>query len=283
MRQTPFLLLLLCLSCSSSGEPSAQEKIRVFVGIPPQAFFVRRIGGDRVAVEVLVRPGASPHTFEPTPKQISSLASADIFFSIGLPFEKHLVQKLERGIEHLRIVDTTHGVAFRKSTGSEEHPDPHIWLNPLLVKTIASNICEVLQKLDPAFSELYAENLTVFCRDLDSLYERTKALLAPYAGREFLVFHPAFGHFAAAFDLKQIAIEKEGKEPGGRHLASLIEYAKKKRLKVLFVQPQFSDRTARTVAESIQAEIVPLDALAYDYIHNMETIALRIRDSFEKQ
>ena len=250
------------------------------MSIPPQAFFVQRIGGERVSVEVLVRPGESPHTFEPTPKQMTSLASADIFFSIGLPFEKHLIQKLGKGIKRLRIVDTTRGVLSSESADKEPHPDPHIWLNPLLVKRIASNICETLKKLDPAHSTEYQKNLENFHEELDSVHKQIEELLAPYKGREFLVFHPAFGYFADAFGLKQVSVEKEGKEPGGSHLAALVEFAKKKGIRVLFVQPQFSERTARAVAASIGAEVAPLDALAYDYIDNLHTIAQRIKSSF---
>lgn len=287
--RTPFLsvLMFLCFCCSPSLREGDRGKIRVFVGIPPQAYFVERVGGSYVSVSVLVRPGESPHTFEPTAKQMAEISQAKLYFKIGLPFENHLIAKLKKSVKGLKVVDTTAGVEFRffgdVSGGSlsDGLPDPHIWLDPMRVKVVAENICKALKRIDPLHSADYDRNLESFHNDLDSLHKRISSLLSPYEGREFFVFHPAFGYFATSYGLRQVAVEKEGKEPGGKHLASVIEEAKAKSVKVIFVQPQFVGKGAQAVADAIGASLVTINALAYDYLNNLEDIARKIKEAFE--
>ncbi|MBU0909070.1 MAG: zinc ABC transporter substrate-binding protein [Proteobacteria bacterium] len=286
----PYLkkILALCLTLAFSLSlhlPAAQaapkKKIPVLVSILPQAFFVEKIGGDRVEVEVLVQSGQSPHTYAPTPRQMARLAEARVYFRIGVAFENTFIPKIENSLPNLVIVDTRQGIALEKITGHEEDDhhdpgeelDPHIWLDPLLVKQQAKIIKDTLIQLDPGGQSLYEQNFTAFCADLDALHARLSKALAPLRGKSFFVFHPAFGYFAKAYGLKQIAVETGGNSPSARHLASLIESAKKNGVKVLFVQPQFSRKSAETVARAINGVVVALDPLARDYFANMTGIA----------
>lgn len=268
--------------------PAAQAATRgknpVFVSILPQAFFVEKIGGDRVAVEVLVQPGQSPHTYAPTPRQMARLAEAMVYFRIGVAFENGLMPKLHSTMPELLIVDTREGITLEKMTAHDEEAeaehghrgeelDTHIWLDPLLVKKQAEIIKDTLVQLDPDGQPLYEKNLTAFCADLDALHARLSKALAPLQGKSFFVFHPAFGYFAKTYGLKQIAVETGGKAPSARHLASLIDSAKKNGVRVLFVQPQFSQKSAETVARAIDGVVIPLDPLARDYFTNMAGIA----------
>jgi len=269
-----------------------KTKIPVFVSILPQAYFLERIGGSHVDVEVLIGAGQSPHSYEPTPKQMAKLATAKAFFSIGVPVEKGVLRKIRQSHKQLVIVETQQGITYRYLAGHDhEHgeahgkdhkpegkkdPDPHIWMAPRLVKIQARNIYEALNRLDPAHKQEYAANMRAFDADLDRVDARISRALAPFKGRKMYVFHPSFGYFTDAYGLIQVPIEIEGKEPGARQLAKLIDRAKKDRVKVMFVQPQFSARSAEAVAKAIGGVVVPIDPLARDYLANLDSIAAAV-------
>ena len=299
------LLSFLALSGSTASGQTAQAKLKVAVSILPQAYFVERVGGEHVKIEVLVGPGQSPHTYEPSPKQIAGLADARVYFRTGVDFENALLPRIEQMFKNLKVVDTRTGVPLRKFTAAEDHaeddehderaghdhghheaagaPDPHVWLSPPLVKIQAQAICDALVELDPPHAEQYRNNLAAFHADLDRLHARIAEVLAPLKGREVFVFHPAFGYFTDAYGLKQVPVEIEGKEPTARQLANLIDRAKAARVKVIFVQPQFSAKSANAVAEAIGGVVVPMDDLPRDYLKCMEEMAEKIKAGLGKK
>jgi len=276
----------------------AREKIKVFVSIVPHAYFVERVGGDRVDVGTLVGPGREPHEYEPTPKQLGELASARVLFTAGMPFETTLAKKIRSSFKNLRVVDTNKGITLhamseeegeaedddkRHKHGKEaahDHrtgaPDPHVWLDPVLAKTQVATICDTLVAMDPAHTDEYRKNLEAFQQDLDRLNQKLTAALAPLKGKTFYVYHPAFGYFADRYGLRQVPVEMGGKEPSAKHLAQLISRARKDGVKVIFVQPQFSKKTAEALAKEIGGAVVPLNDLAKDYLKNMEEIATQV-------
>jgi zinc transport system substrate-binding protein len=158
-------------------------------------------------------------------------------------------------------------------------PDPHIWLDPELVKIQASTIAAALSQLDPVHAAEYKKNLQALAADLDRVNAELAAALAPLKGKSFMVYHPAFGYFAAAYGLKQVAVESEGKEPSAKELADLIDRAKQEQVKVIFVEPQFSKKSAAAVAAAVGATVVAMDPLAPDYLHNLEAMAGQIRQA----
>lgn len=310
-----------CAPKASDARPS------VFVSLPPQAWMVRRIGGTHVDVTVLVPPGQSPHTYEPTPKQIARLSEARVYFLVGMPFEQRLAGKVRAMTPALRFVDACQGVAMRWMTPAESaadeaeetraapplaapetpgapprgapetpasppraeakeragEPDPHTWLNPRSAKIEAANIARTLEEIDPPNAAVYEKNLAALQADLDALDARLTRVLAPLKGKEFFVYHPAFGCFADAYGLKQVPVEIEGKEPTARQLAALMDRARQGGVRVIFVQPQFSAKTAEALAKAIGGAVVPIDDLAYDYLANMTDLAEKIRSALEAQ
>ena len=187
-------------------------------------------------------------------------------------------------MDDLLIVDTRVGIHLESledhQHGNSHHDnelDPHIWLDPMLVKKQGEIIRNTLIKLDPAGEDIYRKNFLAFSADLDQLDEKLRQALLPVKGKTFFVFHPAFGYLARAYGLKQVAVETGGKKPSGRHLARLIESARAKDVKVLFVQPQFSQKSAETIAQAIDGVVVAIDPLAKDYFSNMEKIAREVR------
>jgi zinc transport system substrate-binding protein len=265
--------------CAAGSRKAIGGPLRVFVGIAPQRYFVERVGGDRVTVEALVQPGQDPHTYEPTPRQVAGLADASLYLRIGLGFENALVERMST-MRGLRVVDTREGITLRPldpgSDPDEAGPgglDPHIWMDPALVARQAATIRDALSSVDPAGRAAYEAGYAAFARDLDAVAREVAATLAPYRGRELLVYHPAFGYFADAFGLKQVAVETGGKEPSAQQLARLIDFAKGRAIRVVFVQPQFSQAGARAVADAIGGAVIPMDDLAYDYIANLRRVA----------
>jgi zinc transport system substrate-binding protein len=291
--------VLLLLSCTgeSGDSPGTDGKVKAFVSLVPQAYFVERIGGEYVSVGVMVGPGQSPHSYDPTPRQIAALSRARIYFSAGVPFEDVMLKKIASANENIKIIDSRKGIALRElkgahhdeDDGKEDHLehlegelDPHFWLDPKLAKVMAKTICEALVKIDPGHADEYRANLDTLAGDLDSLDAKITKALAPLKGRKFYVFHPAFGYFGASYGLVQTAVETGGKEPGPKRLAALIGKAKADGVKVIFVQAQFSKKTAETIAKEIGGTVVPIDPLAKDYLKNLESMAEKISGALQK-
>lgn len=287
-----------------SGSGTGDGRMVVAVTIPPQADLVERIAGDRVRVEIAVPPGQDPHAFSPSPRQVMELGRAAVFFRIGMPLEDQLLPRL--GDASMRIVDTAadvHRRAFADGEGppceghhhghSHEghghdcqahagHPDPHVWLAPALLAVQADRISEALCDVDPAGAELYRANLQKLKERLDEVEAEIAAMLAPHRGQAFYVFHPSFGYFADAYGLRQMAVELEGKSPSPRQLRTLIAQAKADHVKVIFVQPQFDQRSAESIASAIGGSVVEIDPLRKNVIDNMVDIAAQLQRGFEQ-
>lgn len=261
---------------------AAPAAVSVCVSIPPQAFLVERIGRERVSVEVLVGPGQSPATYEPTPAQMATLDRADVYFRIGVPFEDTLMGRISASMPRLNVVDLREGIELQPIDdhgGDHAHGrmDPHTWLDPTLVAVQARTIHDELVRLDSRATGAYGANLEALLSDLESLDREIAETLEPVEGRTMFVFHPAFGYFTRAYGLRQVAIEIEGKEPAPRELQRIIEMAEQENVRAIFVQPEFSDRSARAIAEAIDAEIIRIDPLARDYLTNLREMARTIR------
>jgi len=265
---------------------STRATLGAFVSILPQAYFAERIAGARVRVEVLVKPGQDPHTFEPTPQQMARLAEAEAFFRIGVGFENTLMPRIQSTMTELVVVDCREGIRLRQMNtqgdtehaGNHEGNDPHIWLSVRNSIQIAATMHEALVRLDPEGKEIYDRGYRDLVEELQALDRRITEILAPVKGRPFFVFHPSFGYFADDYGLEQIAVETGGAEPSARQLTHLIEQARSAGVRVIFVQPQFSQKTAQTIAAEIGGAVVPIDPLAWDYIDNLERMARAVEE-----
>ncbi len=261
----------------------------VVVSILPQAYFVERIAGDRVAVSVLVGPGQSPHAYEPTPRQMADLAAASMWLSVGVEFEKALKPKVASLYKGLPVVDTTTGIEYRmleahdhEEEGPEhdehdEHDpsglDAHVWLGRQAVKAMAASIRDALAKADPSGAAAYAANHDALVRDVDAAFDGIVARLEPLRGTTAFVFHPAFGYLLDELGIRQEAVETGGKEPTQKALAAMIAKAKEEGARVIFVQDQFPSSAARAVAGAIGGAVVPINPLARDWLDNLHRIA----------
>ncbi len=273
--------------CSQRPTPkSIAQKLQLVVSILPQKYFVERIGGEYVSVEVMVEPGASPATYEPKPQQLRKLSKADAYVSIGVPFENAWMNRITAANREMLIVDTTqdiermpmaahiHDEDKKKShTDKSENPDPHIWLSPPLVKLQAGTIYKALVQLTPEQADIYQANLESFLADIEAVDAELRQSLAALEQRKFMVFHPAWGYFARDYELEMMPIEVGGTEPSATELATLIAEAKKEKIKVIFAQPEFSTRDAETIAQEIGGEVLLLDPLAPDWLENLRYVS----------
>lgn len=275
--------IALALILAVSGTGAAADPIPVFVSILPQKYFVQQIGGDRVEVQVMVRPGASPATYEPRPRQMAQLSEARIYFAVGVPFESAWLEKIAAANPRMTVIHTEHGIrkipmAIHDHDGGREEGehgilDPHIWLSPPLVKIQARAIMTALQAADPPNQAFYEAGCERFMAAVDALDSRIKTLLAPERGLRFMVFHPAWGYFAEAYGLRQVPIEIEGKAPKPAELKALIDHARHAGIRAIFVQPQFSTKSADIIAAEIGARVIVADPLAEDWPVNLEAVA----------
>lgn len=287
MRQTSWLFVMalaMVAGCKptptappvASPDAAAPPAVRVAVSIPPQAYLVERLGGSRVQVTTLVSPGQSPHTFEPLPTQVAALGEANVYFTMGLPFENAVVTKVKASRPDLAVVDLRQGVKLLPAApGEADHgdADPHCWLDPLRAATMAATIRDELSRRDPAGAAAYQTAAATLIAELQALDRELREVLQPVKGHRFLVLHPAFGYFAAAYGLQEVAIEHEGKEPDARQLGQIIDDARRQGCRTVFVQPGYSALPAEAVARELGAQVQTLDPLAADYLANLRQMA----------
>ncbi|MFA9238333.1 MAG: metal ABC transporter solute-binding protein, Zn/Mn family [Candidatus Paceibacteria bacterium] len=288
-------IIFLFIVMFSFLNASTQE---LTVNILPQKYFVEKIVKDKFTINVMVKPGASPHNFEPKPSQMKSLVASKVYFLIGDATEKNWIEKFKQNAKNTLFVDTTIGVekiemakheheevAEHKDEKDEEHDhsglDPHIWLDPVLVKIQAKNIYEAMIKIDSANSDFYKTNYEEFLKELETLDSNIKTILAPHKDKAFMVFHPSWGYFAKRYDLEQISIEIEGKEPKPNELVELIEESKKHDIKIIFVSPQFSQKSAQAISKNIGANVVAIDPLSDNWNENLQKVANEIANSYK--
>jgi zinc transport system substrate-binding protein len=272
------LLLAASLIAAATGCHRAAEttgKTVVAVTILPQAGFVEAIGGDRIEVVVMVPPGADPHTYEATPDQMTRLSNAKMYARVGSPIEFELtwMDKLIAVNKSMLVVDCSKGINLTESQDPDEPGlDPHIWLSVKNAKIMVRNICDGLVQVDAANKAYYEENCATYLEKLTELDNALAADLSGVGNRSFIVFHPAFGYFARDYNLTQIGVEQEGKEPDADYIVRLIKEAKEQDIRVVFVSPQYSTKSAEVIAREIGGKVVIIDPLAKDFIENMRAI-----------
>jgi zinc transport system substrate-binding protein len=273
------VLVLAAFAPAPVAEPS--EPPVVFVSIPPQKFVVEHLAGDQVRVEVMLPPGASPATYEPTPRQMAALNGALLYLQIGVPFEGPVLAKLSSVAPGLEVVDCRQGIQLEPmESHGDDHGhgplDPHIWLDPMRMKTVAQTTARVLSEKLPAAAASIESSLTGLLAAIETTDRRVGTKLAPFKGRDLLVFHPAYGYFARRYGLVQVAVESEGKAPSSRQLAEIVDGLRGRKFPAIFVQPQFSQTAARRVADALGCQVVMLDPLAEQYLANLDAMADRI-------
>lgn len=251
-------------------------KIGVVVTIGPQEEFAKRVGGDKVNVTVMVPSGADPHTYEPLPNQMKQVEDADLYFQVGsdIEFEQTWMEKLAAMNPQMEVVNTSEGIELIPNTAEdEEGSDPHVWVSPRNAKIMVENMYESLVEIDPQNKDYYTKNKDEYIKQLDELDENITQILSEKNNTKILVYHPAWAYFCRDYDLQQISIEAEGKEPTAQDIANLIDQAKNENISVIFVSPEFSSSNAKVIADEIGGKVVVVDPLSENYLENMKKVA----------
>lgn len=278
------LILLLCIGLylfnnnyqdSNNKSQTSNDKIGVVVTVGPQEEFAKRVGGDRVNVMVMVPQGADPHTYEPLPNQMKQVQDAKIYFIVGsgIEFELAWMDKLTAMNPQMEVVNTSQGIELLPNTEEHEGNDPHVWVSPKNAKIMVENIYTKLVEIDPENKDYYQKNRDEYLNKLDELDKNTTKILSNQKNRNIMVYHPSWAYFCRDYDLKQIPIESQGKEPTPQGIASLIDQARRDNIRVIFVSPQFSSSNAQVIAREIGGRVVVVNPLSNNYIENMKTVA----------
>jgi len=285
----------ISISCARKADKDvSEEKISVVVSILPQAEFVERVGEDKVKVTVMVPPGASPHTYEPTRGQLEEISKAKIYAKVGSGIEFELVwmDKIIKMNGEMLVVDCARRVKFievsykyeevvvyyeynesDKAQSDLKGIDPHIWLSPANAKIMVENIYEGLIEVDPQSKEYYKKNLESYLLELDKVDDEIIQTFSGKKNKKIMVFHPTWAYFAKDYGIEQIPIEEGGKEPTAEGMRNLINQAKEYNIKVIFASPEFSTKSAETVAREIDGEVVLVSPLEKDYLENIKKAA----------
>ncbi len=287
MRRALFTMVIVSVLCLAVVPAHATGALDVFVSILPQKYLLERIGGEQVRVQVMVKPGLNPETYEPTPRQMAALSRADLYFRIAVPFEEIWIGKIHDQNPMLKIIECcaeltiTDPPPYDPVTGTESNigVDAHVWTSPHNARVLARIVLEALTEADPEHAENYQVNFHRLIMDLDELDHFIQETLSEVDNRYLLVAHPSWGHFAAQYGLTQIAIERHGTEARARQLAHLIEFAKSERIQYIYLQKQFDSPAARMLADAIEAKLIELDPLAENYIENLRQVALSIANA----
>lgn len=257
------------------GAASAAGVVEVYVSIPPQKYLVEQIGGEHVKARVLLAPGQTPETFSPTPRQLAALAGADAYFRVNAPLEKNWLAPIRAANEALRIIACCEGLPEGAGAG-ELAGDFHLWTDPNHAQRMAKRIEQTLAELDPARAPTYADNFQRLQATLEALDRFIRESLAPRRTSHFIVAHPAWGHYAKAYGLTQLAVESPSGHVGPGALGTLIATARREGVRTVFVQNDKDPSIAQSLADEIGAELSSLNPLAEDYVNNLKETTLKI-------
>ena len=267
-------------------------KLDIAVSILPEKTFVEAIGGDKVNITLMVLPGNSPHTYEPKPSQMKDIAKAKLYFAVDVEFEHTWLQKFQALNTNMKVIDLDEGIT-KQSMGEHHHEgehqnhhednhdhkglDPHIWTSPANVKIMAKNILETLIKEDSKNKDFYTMNYKKFIAHIDTTDTKIKSLLdSTPKNKKFIVFHPAWGYFASQYNLTQIAIEVNGKNPKPKQIAHLIEEAKEEKVSAIFTAPEFNESSAKQIALELGVPVIKVSPLNPKWSQNLINLAKAI-------
>lgn len=269
---TFIICALLIVGCTTK---SGSDKKTIFVTITPMQSIIEEITAGDFDIEVIVPKGASPETFEPTPKQVTSFSDAEFIFSTGLiDFEQSLVERIDDDAEVVNLSNGIELIAGSCSHGNHKHKhgvDPHIWTSPRALRTMVTNAHKAIMAHYPD-SVKYTEATGRLLERIDALDTYCATRIKAEGVEAMMIYHPAYTYYARDYGIEQIAIEHDGKEPSLRQTTALIEKAKEHGVKAILRQPQYSEDKVRAIANDAGAEIITTDPLAEDILGEIERV-----------
>jgi len=283
MKRWIIFLVGLSLYGCSSGTLKNTDKPVVSVSILPEKYFIEQIAGDLVQVNVMIPPGESPATYEPSMSQLQDLHNSEIYMKIGyIVFELSWMDKIISANREMTIVDLSKGIEL--ISGSSDHGEhhesvnPHIWMSPKNARIISRNIFEALSDRYPGYRTALTDNYDAFMLKLDTLENYISGALQGHKGAAFLIYHPALSYFARDYGLREYPLELEGKSPSPAHMKYLADLAEREHIKIIFLQMQFDQHNAMALAAETGAEIIQINPLDPDWYDQMIFITDKVAE-----
>ncbi len=269
------ILLIFCFSVFAAAADL------VVVSIQPLASYIKEISGNSVKVEVMVQKGKDAHTYEPSVSQMKKLARAKAFFAIGIDYEEKWIPKFSSVNKKMKIFHIDKDV--KKLEGDEDYDghkhesDPHIWLDPVLLKTQTTNIANALGELYPDKKMQFFLNLDKIHARLDALHAELTRISENVKRKTFIVMHPSWGYFAERYKLIQLGIEQEGKEIKPADLIKIGRVSTSANVGVVFSTPGFTKNGLNEIAKATNAKVTTADHMS----ENVESELLNVMKALE--
>lgn len=261
-----------------AGMAESNAKPTVTVTIPPYQYFVDKIAGDKVDVNVMVSNGNNPETYEPNAQQMMELSNSALYLKVGsIGFEQTWMKKLQDNAPDMKVIDTSVGIKPAQTPGG--NIDPHVWMSCKNARIIASNIFKALCQLEPENKTFFQKNY----QQLLSSIDRQDSIIRksfkdnPEMVRKFVIYHPILTYFARDYQLEQLAIEEEGREPSAAQLKSLIERARKQKIRYCLIQAEFANRNTTTFIKESQTKAMDINPLQADWANAMKEVSLAVQ------
>lgn len=292
MKYNVLFTLLVSIVLLTACRQNQADGNTVTVTIEPQRFFAEKIAGDKFKINCVVPSGQSPETYDPTPKQMVEIGKSNAYLRIGyIGFEHVWMQKIQENNPELKIFDVSKGMKFLTAEEEEEHShgegehhfhpegiDPHIWSSIEGAKVIAWNTLNAFIQLDKENTEFYWKNYNALVAEIEETEATIKQLLDPLTARTFIIYHPALTYFAEEFNLTQLCIEMDGKEPSPAQLKQLVETAKANQTKVVFIQQEFDKKNAELIAKETGCRLAVINPLDFHWNKELIRIAKELSD-----
>ena len=265
---------------ADSGKASGTEKpaVTVTVTISPYKYFVDQIAKGKVDVNVMVSNGNNPETYEPYAQQMMELSKSALYLKVGsIGFEQTWMKKLQDNAPDMKVIDTSAGIKPAKTPGG--NIDPHVWMSCSNARIIASNILKALCELEPKNKAFFEKNYL----SLLSIIDKRDSIIKvgfnknPDLVRKFVIYHPILTYFARDYQLEQLAIEEEGREPSAAQLKSLIERARKEKIKFCLIQAEFANRNTTTFINESHTKPMNINPLQGDWNWAMQEAAAAVQ------
>lgn len=273
------IMLLCLLSCNHKQQ---DNRPIITVSIEPLRYVVEAVAGDKYQVKTLMPQGASPETYEPTPRQMVALGESQLVFRMGsLGFEQTQLPRMMNSLTNVSLIDAAQGVPLIVSThhheGELESGDPHVWLSPQNLIAMARNVAETLSQHDKSNAAYYRQRVQRFEQQMKALDQELSKSLQGIKCRTFLIYHPALGYLAHQYGLQQLAVEHDGKEPSAAYMQQLITQCKKESVKVVFISKEHNGRSAERIAHELGAHVVTINPLDFDVPRQLKNIVNELK------
>ena len=267
------ITLILCSGCTPARHEQAAPVYAVST-IFPVGDILANLGGDDIAVLTLLPPGASPHTYEPPADQVRAISSADLFVYVGAGLDNWALKLASAAQSPPLIIELSSSLELKDSNYHRESPDPHFWLDPILVRDM---ICPLLaEKLICLFPEKEGEflsNLNSYQDKLTRLDQEIRTVTDTFSQRKFISMHSAWKYFARRYNLQEIeaVTASPGQEPSAGWITDVIEIMVENEVGTILAEPQFPINLAERIAEETGGQVLVIDPLGGEGLPGRET------------